>query len=149
MRLSTSPTLLTKDKDMLGYFPLSIERTIQPILKRTSGYEISTFPKGLNEVTAEIQRLPHISEGEMEMVDYYPLRSSNHKQPAATPELDDEEQAALEPIFVDCVYNHHEDRNGKTIALTVSFQLPLLQGGGALQSLSTPSCNPRTKNQRR
>jgi hypothetical protein len=123
MRLSTSPTLLTKDKDMLGYFPLSIERTIQPILKRTSGYEISTFPKGLNEVTAEIQRLPHISEGEMEMVDYYPLRY-NHREPEPDPEPE-EDKEEQQPVVVDLVFNSFEEEKGKTTALKVSLQLPL------------------------
>ncbi len=60
------------------------------------------------------------------MVDYFPLRSTNHKQPAATPEQDDENQAVPEPVVVDVVYNQHEESNGKTIALTVSLCLPIV-----------------------
>jgi hypothetical protein len=56
------------------------------------------------------------------MVDYYPL-SYNHKHPE--PEVGEEDQAVPEPIVVDIVYNAYEERNGKTIALKVSFRLPL------------------------
>jgi hypothetical protein len=55
------------------------------------------------------------------MVDYHLIRSTNHKLPAPEQE---EEQAAPEPVVVDFVYNTYEERNGKTIALTVSFRLP-------------------------
>jgi DNA repair photolyase len=48
--LSTTPQLAHKEKDMRDYFPLSTEETPQPILKRTSGYTITPFPKGLNTV---------------------------------------------------------------------------------------------------
>jgi hypothetical protein len=78
---------------------------------------------GLKEVTAEIQRLTHLSEGEMEMVDYYPLRF-NHKQPEPNPKPG-EEQEGQQPVVVDLVYNIYTERNGKTIALKVSFRLPL------------------------
>jgi hypothetical protein len=56
------------------------------------------------------------------MVDYFPLRSNNHTLPEPEPE---EEEAAPEPILVDCVYNIYEERNGKTIALKLSIQLPV------------------------
>jgi DNA repair photolyase len=39
-----------KEKDMLDYFPMSTEQTPQPILKRTSGYETTPFPKGMDTV---------------------------------------------------------------------------------------------------
>ena len=55
-------------------------------------------------------------------MDYYPLRSTNHKLPAPDPE---EEPAELESVVVDVVYNTYEERNGKTIALKVSLRLPV------------------------
>jgi DNA repair photolyase len=48
--LSTTPQFAHKEKDMVVSFPLSTEQTMQPILKRTSGYEITSFPKGLGTV---------------------------------------------------------------------------------------------------
>ena len=56
------------------------------------------------------------------MVDYLPLRSHNHELPDPDQE---EEQAVLEPVVVDFVYNAYEERNGKTIALKISFRLPV------------------------
>jgi hypothetical protein len=59
------------------------------------------------------------------MVDYVPLRPNNWKLPAAEAALDEYEQAVPEPVVVDVVYNAHEERNGKTIAIKVSFRLPI------------------------
>jgi hypothetical protein len=56
------------------------------------------------------------------MRDYYPLLNSSHTLPEPDPA---EEPAVPEPVVVDFVYNELEDRNGKTIALKVSFRLPL------------------------
>jgi len=59
----------------------------------------------------------------MEMVDYYPLRY-NHKEPE--PDLEPvEEQEEQQPVVVDFVFNTYTERNGKTIALKISLQLPL------------------------
>jgi hypothetical protein len=55
------------------------------------------------------------------MVDYYPLRSTNHKLPEPDPE---EEQAVQEPE-VQVVWNHYENGDAKTVAVTVSIRLPL------------------------
>jgi hypothetical protein len=59
------------------------------------------------------------------MLDYYPLRNTNHKLPEPEPK---EAQVEQQPVAVDLVYNTYTERNGKTIALTVSFRLPLLHG---------------------
>ena len=56
------------------------------------------------------------------MVDYLPFRSTNNTLQEPEPE---EEQAGQQPVVVDFVYNTHEERNGKTIAIKVSLQLPL------------------------
>jgi hypothetical protein len=58
------------------------------------------------------------------MVDYHLIRSTDHKQPAAESEQE-EDQAAPEPVAVEAVYNYHEDGKSKTIAIKVSLQLPL------------------------
>ena len=55
------------------------------------------------------------------MVDYFKL-PANHNLLKPAPE---EDQAAPDPIVVDVVFNTHEERNGKTIALKISFRLPL------------------------
>jgi hypothetical protein len=57
------------------------------------------------------------------MVDYFPLRSNNHNLPDSEPE---EEQIVPEPTVVEAVYNYHEDGKNKTIAITLSLQLPQL-----------------------
>ena len=58
------------------------------------------------------------------MVDYFPLRSNGWKLPE--PELEPEEdQEGQQPVVVEAVYNYHEDGKSRTIALKVSFQLPL------------------------
>jgi hypothetical protein len=36
-----------------------------------------------------------------------------------------EEQEVQQPVVVNLVYNRHEERNGKTIAIKVSLRLPL------------------------
>ena len=54
------------------------------------------------------------------MRDYFPL-TNNRKLPQPEPE---EQQPELEPVVVDLVYNTYKERNGKTIALLVSFHLP-------------------------
>jgi hypothetical protein len=56
------------------------------------------------------------------MVDYYPL-PKNHKQPQIELEGGEEHEVA-DPIVVDLVYNTYEERNGKTIAVTLSLRLP-------------------------
>ncbi len=57
------------------------------------------------------------------MVDYFPLRSNGWKPPE--PELEPEqEQAEQQPVVVDVIYNTYTERNGKTIAIKVSLQLP-------------------------
>jgi hypothetical protein len=57
------------------------------------------------------------------MVDYQPIRSTNHKQPAAEP--DEEARDVLEPQ-VDVVLNtYHEKGDAKSFALKVSIRLPL------------------------
>ena len=58
---------------------------------------------------------------EKAMVDYFKL-PANHNLLKPAPE---EDQAAPDPIVVDVVFNTHEERNGKTIALKISFRLPL------------------------
>lgn len=58
------------------------------------------------------------------MVDYLPLRSNNNNLPDPEPE---EEHATPEPVVIEAVYNYHEDGKSKTIALTVSLQLPQLK----------------------
>ena len=58
------------------------------------------------------------------MIDYFPLRSNSHTLPELDPEPE-EDQEAQQPVVVDFVYNTHEERNGKTIVLKVSFRLPL------------------------
>jgi hypothetical protein len=70
----------------------------------------------------EIQRRTHISEGEKEMVDYFPLRPNGWKLPDPEP---DEEQEGQQPNVVEAVYNYHEDGKSMTIAIKVSLQLPL------------------------
>ena len=55
------------------------------------------------------------------MVDYFKL-PANHNLPEPAP---DEERAAQKPVVVDVVYNELQERNAKTIAIKVSFQLPL------------------------
>jgi hypothetical protein len=77
------------------------------------------------EMTAEIQRLTHIAKGDKEMVDYYPLRY-NHKEPEPAQE-EREDQEEQQPVVVEAVYNYHEDGKSKTVALTISLQLPQLQ----------------------
>jgi hypothetical protein len=57
------------------------------------------------------------------MVDYYPLQY-NHKEPEPTQD-EREDQEEQQPVVVDLVYNTYTERNGKTIALKVSFKLPL------------------------
>jgi hypothetical protein len=58
------------------------------------------------------------------MVDYLPLRSNNNNLP--DPELE-EEQVGQQPVVVEAAYNYHEDGKSKTIAITVSLQLPQLK----------------------
>ncbi len=58
------------------------------------------------------------------MVDYWPIRSNNHKHLGSEPEPE-ADQEGQEPVVVDVVYNTHEAQNGKTIAIKVSIQLPL------------------------
>ena len=59
------------------------------------------------------------------MVDYFPV-SQNRKFPKPDPEPEaEEEEEVREPVVVDLVYNAYEERNGKTIALKISFRLPL------------------------
>jgi hypothetical protein len=60
----------------------------------------------------------------MEMVDYEVLRADNWKlqKPEPDPEEDQEGQQS---VVVDVVYNTYEERNGKTIALKISFRLPM------------------------
>jgi hypothetical protein len=77
---------------------------------------------GFKEVTAEIQRLIHIAEGEKEMVDSFPLRPNGWKLPEPEP---DEEQEEQQRIVAEAVYNYHEDGKSKTIALKVTLQVPL------------------------
>jgi hypothetical protein len=60
----------------------------------------------------------------MEMVDYYPLRSNGRKLPEPEPEPD-EDQEGQQEVVVDVVYNAYAEHNGKTIALKVSFRLPV------------------------
>jgi hypothetical protein len=57
------------------------------------------------------------------MVDYELLRTNNWKlqKPEQEPEEDQEEQ----PVVVDFVYNNHEERNGRTVAIKILLQLPL------------------------
>jgi hypothetical protein len=57
------------------------------------------------------------------MVNYNVLRANNWKLPVPEPEPEEDQEG--QPVVVDFVYNTHEDRNGKTIALKISFQLPL------------------------
>jgi hypothetical protein len=58
------------------------------------------------------------------MVDYQKLRANNWilHEPDPEPAEEPEEQ---QPFVVNLVYNRHEEQNGKTIAVTVSLQLPL------------------------
>ena len=56
-------------------------------------------------------------------MDYQPIRANGWKLPAPDPELEEDQEG--QPVVVDVVYNIHEERNGKTIALKVSLQLPL------------------------
>ena len=58
------------------------------------------------------------------MVDYWPIRSNNHKHPDLEPEPE-ADQEGQEPVVVDVVYNAYEAQNSKTIAIKVSLQLPL------------------------
>jgi hypothetical protein len=58
------------------------------------------------------------------VVDNNVLRANNWKLPAE-PEPESEEQDGQQPVAVDVAYNVYEERNGKTIALKLSFQLPL------------------------
>jgi hypothetical protein len=55
-----------------------------------------------------------------DMRDFLTLQS-NHSLP--DPVLE-EDQEAQQPLVVDVVYNTHETQNGKTVAVTVSLQLP-------------------------
>jgi hypothetical protein len=55
------------------------------------------------------------------MMDYYLLRSHNHKLPEPDPE---EEQAVPEPV-IDVVNTYHEKGAAKSMALKVSLRLPL------------------------
>jgi hypothetical protein len=57
------------------------------------------------------------------VVDYHKLRSNNWKLSAPDPEPA-EAQDGQHPIVVDFVYNELEERNGKTIAIKISLQLP-------------------------
>ena len=56
------------------------------------------------------------------MVDYFPLRSNSHRLSDTEHE---EAQEAQQPVVVDVVYTTYEERNGKTIALKISFRLPM------------------------
>jgi hypothetical protein len=57
------------------------------------------------------------------MVDYEKvLRVNNWNLP--DPESE-EEQEGQQPVVLDLVYNTYTERNGKTIAIKVSLQLPL------------------------
>ena len=67
---------------------------------------------------------PKLAQGEEAMVDYHPIRSTNHTQPAAEPEQE-EKQAVPEPI-VDVVWNVYTEKgDAKSMALKVSIRLPL------------------------
>ena len=57
-------------------------------------------------------------------MDHYPLRSNNWKLPEPEPEPEEDHEG--QPVVVDLVYNTYEERNGKTIALKVSIQLPIV-----------------------
>jgi hypothetical protein len=57
-------------------------------------------------------------------MDYHRLQTNGWKLPDPEPEPE-EDLAAQHPVVVDVVYNSHEAQNGKTIAITVSLQLPL------------------------
>jgi hypothetical protein len=55
------------------------------------------------------------------MVDFFKLPAT-HNLPEVEPAEEQEEQ---QPVVVDFVFNTFEERNGKTIALKISFRLPL------------------------
>jgi hypothetical protein len=59
------------------------------------------------------------------MVDYQKLQPNNWKLPEPDPEPE-EEPEDQQPVVVNLVYNRHEEPKGKTIAITVSLQLPQL-----------------------
>jgi hypothetical protein len=73
-------------------------------------------------VTAETQRLTYISEGEMEMVDYYPLRYANHNPPESN--LDGATHDEPVPEIAVAYNDYVENGNGRTVAVTVSIRLP-------------------------
>jgi hypothetical protein len=56
------------------------------------------------------------------MMDYYLLRSHNHKLPQQEPE---EAQAAPEPVIDVVVNTYHEKGDCKSFALKISIRLPL------------------------
>jgi hypothetical protein len=78
--------------------------------------------KGFANIVNSLPTTPQHTYKEIAVVDYFPLRSNSHTLPDTEHE---EAQEAQQPVVVDFVFNTHEERNGKTIALKISFRLPM------------------------